>query len=67
MILVVNGTMRAVDEEASVEDLMAELGLPRKGAGIAVAVNGEVVHRSEWSRALGEQDRVEILHAVQGG
>jgi thiamine biosynthesis protein ThiS len=67
VILVVNGTMRAVDEEATVEDLIVELGLPRKGAGIAVAVNGEVVHRSKWSRALGEQDRIEILHAVQGG
>jgi sulfur carrier protein len=67
VILVVNGTMRAVEEEATVEDLIAELGLPRKGAGIAVAVNGAVVPRSDWSRSLGEQDRVEILHAVQGG
>lgn len=67
MILVVNGTMRAVEEEATVEDLIAELGLSRTAAGIAVAVNGEVVHRSEWRKALGEQDRIEILHAVQGG
>jgi sulfur carrier protein len=36
--------------------------------GIAVAVNGEVVPRSEWAgHALRDGDRVEILTAAQGG
>ncbi len=36
--------------------------------GIAVARNGEVVSRSQWSRTFLEPgDEVEILSAVQGG
>ena len=37
-------------------------------AGVAVAVDGEVVPRASWpGTALGEGARVEILTAVQGG
>ncbi len=37
-------------------------------SGIAVAVNGAVVRRSEWeSTPLADGDRVEVLTAVQGG
>ena len=67
MNLVVNGASRTVREGASVADLVAELGFAGDGSGIAVALNGEVVPRSEWITALGERDRVEILTAVQGG
>ncbi|MFC4333699.1 sulfur carrier protein ThiS [Salininema proteolyticum] len=35
--------------------------------GIAVAVNGEVVPRGEWARALDDGDKVEVLTATQGG
>ena len=36
--------------------------------GVAVAVQGEVVPRSEWShRTLSVGDRVEVVRAVQGG
>lgn len=36
--------------------------------GVAVAVDGEVVPRSEWeATALSEGQQVEVLHAVQGG
>ena len=37
-------------------------------SGIAVAVNGAVVRRSEWeSTPLTDGDQVEVLTAVQGG
>jgi sulfur carrier protein len=37
-------------------------------SGIAIAVNGEVVRRSEWeSTRLADGDQVEVLTAVQGG
>ena len=36
-------------------------------AGVAVAVNGDVVPRSGWDRDLAEGDAVDILTAVQGG
>ncbi|THV42856.1 sulfur carrier protein ThiS [Glycomyces buryatensis] len=35
--------------------------------GIAVAVNGEVVPRSEWDLPLADGDTVEVLTATQGG
>ncbi len=42
--------------------------LTRAGSGIAVAVNGEVVRRSEWeTTVLANGDQVEVLTAVQGG
>ncbi|MCC5578266.1 MULTISPECIES: sulfur carrier protein ThiS [Microtetraspora] len=37
-------------------------------SGVAVAVNDVVVSRGSWeSTALAENDRVEVLTAVQGG
>jgi sulfur carrier protein len=37
-------------------------------SGVAVAVNGEVVRRSQWeSTPLADGDEVEVLTAVQGG
>ena len=63
--VVVNGVATALGEEASVADLVARLGNDR---GIAVAVDGEVVPRAEWSsRRLAPGERVEIVTAVQGG
>lgn len=36
--------------------------------GVAVAVNDEVVPRSEWdSTGFADGDRVDVLRAVQGG
>lgn len=38
------------------------------GAGIAVALNGEVVSRSRWNDTeLADGDRVEVLGAIGGG
>ena len=52
----------------SVSDLLTRLSLDRSGGGIAVAVNGEVVSRSEWERReLRPGDEIEIVGAVQGG
>ena len=40
----------------------------RTARGVAVALDGEVVPRGEWSAtALDEGREVEVLHAVQGG
>lgn len=52
---------------SSVAGLLTELGCAGSG-GVAVAVNGEVVPRSDWSeRALRPGDRIEVVGAVQGG
>ncbi|MGH9077942.1 MAG: sulfur carrier protein ThiS [Acidimicrobiales bacterium] len=47
-------------------DLVAELG--RGPRGIAVAQNAVVVARSAWTlTVVATGDRIEVLHAVQGG
>lgn len=50
---------------ATITDAVAAVtSAPR---GIAVALNGEVVPRSEWDRPLADGDAVEVLTATQGG
>ena len=62
----VNGERRQIAGSATVADLVASLSTA--GSGIAVAVNDEVVPRGGWqAKRLRDQDRVEILTAVQGG
>jgi sulfur carrier protein len=66
--IVINGQSESVADSATVADVVASLDRGANGRGIAVAVNGEVVTRTEWkSRRLGDRDRVEILRAVGGG
>ena len=53
---------------ATVGDALAAAGVREPARGVAVAVAGEVVRRSEWgTRALAEGESVEIVQAVQGG
>jgi sulfur carrier protein len=55
-------------EGATVASLLNHLGIEGGQKGIAVAVNDEVVPRSQWSaHALADGDRVEIIRATQGG
>ena len=62
----VNDETRELADGATVADLLAELGMP--AAGIAVAVNGEVVTRAWHARTvLPDAAQVEVLTAVQGG
>jgi sulfur carrier protein len=62
----VNGGPDDLPAGTSLEVIVAGLGRGR--AGIAVALNDEVVPRSRWSSVeLFEGDRVEILTATQGG
>jgi sulfur carrier protein len=51
---------------ATVEQLLARLDVP--GRGVAVAVDAEVVPKSEWaSHVVPEGAHVEVVTAVQGG
>ena len=68
MIVTVNGGPREVEEGTSVASLVAALGAPRDGRGVAVALGGEVVPRSAWGTTeLAAGVHVEVLTAVQGG
>lgn len=52
-------------EAISIAELVA--GLTSATQGVAVALNGDVVPRSAWDRALTDGDAVDVLTAVQGG
>jgi thiamine biosynthesis protein ThiS len=62
----VNDETHALGDDATVADLVAQLGLgPRR---IAVEVNRAVVPRATYATTrLGDGDRVEIIHFVGGG
>ena len=66
--VMVNGERRELPEAATVEAAVREAGVSEPARGVAVAVDGEVVPRGEWSAVMLERgQRVEVLHAVQGG
>ncbi|MER7545940.1 sulfur carrier protein ThiS [Actinomadura sp.] len=66
MKVTVNGEPRELPEDASVADAVASVTAAR--TGVAAALNGEVVRRSAWeTTALRDDDRLEVLTAVQGG
>jgi sulfur carrier protein len=52
---------------ATLAAVLGGLGLADR-KGVAAAVNGEVVPRSDWpSRRLAENDRLIVIRATQGG
>ncbi len=66
MNVTVNGESRSLDAEASLAQLLQELGLQDKR--IAVEVNRDIVPRSEYdSFRLSENDTIEIVNAIGGG
>lgn len=67
MNVALNGESRELPAAATVMDAVVLAGADAS-RGVAVAVEGEVVPRSEWdSRELNEGDSVEVVRAVQGG
>jgi sulfur carrier protein len=67
MNILLNGENRTVETVKLVQLLEDYLnGKPAKG--IAVAVNFKIVPKQNWdSFELKENDKIEIVHAVQGG
>ena len=68
MQLTVNGEVQDVQDSLTVSDLFVTIDLDPKQKGIAVAINAEVIVQSSWKeRCLNNGDRIDIIHAVQGG
>ena len=64
----VNGEEKTVRPNLNVYDLLTVLELNPTQAGIAVAVDREVIPKAEWQATkLRENSDVEIIRAVQGG
>jgi len=63
-----NGESSQVRAGETVAAVLRDLGISDDTRGIAVAVDGEVVPRAQWdSHVVGEDARVEVLTAMQGG
>ena len=68
MRVLLNGAERELAEGATVQAAVEALELPAAGRGVAVAVDAEVVPRTQWpTHELTEGARVEVLRAIQGG
>jgi sulfur carrier protein len=66
MQLTVNGRSRRMPDGCTVAQLMETADAA--GRGSAVAVDGVVIPRGQWTaRLLAGGESVEIVHAVQGG
>jgi sulfur carrier protein len=68
MRVLLNGAHTDLADGATVQTAVEALDLPAAGRGVAVAVDAEVVPRTQWNtHKLDEGARVEILRAIQGG
>ena len=64
----VNGEAQSVPSDASVAGVLEHLDFDPGQAGVAVAVEGEVVRRQDWGDTrLSEGENVEVITAQQGG
>ena len=68
MQLTVNGDVQDVEDNLTIANLLVSMDLDPEQKGIAVAINAEVIARSAWpDMRLNDGDRMDIIHAVQGG
>jgi|HubBroStandDraft_2_1064218.scaffolds.fasta_scaffold08159_3 sulfur carrier protein len=66
MTITVNGEPHLAAGAMSLADAVALL--TTKPAGVAAALNGEVVRRPDWPQTpLADGDEIEVVTAVQGG
>ncbi|ARU46394.1 sulfur carrier protein ThiS [Corynebacterium silvaticum] len=67
MHIELNGKVQEVTAR-TVSELVKEIvARSHHDAGIAIAVQGAVIPRSQWLRPLHPGERVDILTAIQGG
>jgi sulfur carrier protein len=68
MRVLLNGAEAELADGATVRTAVDALDLPAAGRGVAVAVDAEVVPRTQWdTHELDEGARIEVLRAIQGG
>ncbi len=68
MNIQINGKDREIRNNLNITELLKELGFNPEQPGIAVAVNREVIPKTDWDKTkIHEDNEVEIIRAVQGG
>ncbi len=66
--LIVNGEEKEFERELTVMELLEAMEVKFREVGLAVAINEEIVPKSEYqTRKVKEGDRVEIVQLVGGG
>ena len=63
----VNGDVRELETRKTIAALVQEITGSPEQRGVAVARNGEIVRRDEWTQPVEDGDEIEIVRAVQGG
>ena len=68
MNIKVNGETKAVSPGLTLQQLLSDLEIDPSRPGIAVAIDQEVVPRTEWKETEIQPDNeIEIIRAAQGG
>jgi len=66
--IILNGNEKDVNDGANLLDLLSQSKISNDKQGVAVAINEDVISRKEWKQIkLKQNDRIEIIQAVQGG
>lgn len=67
MVIVMNGKEKEIPDGTTLATLLQDSQADQM-EGVAVAINSAVVPRRRWSEVvLHDGDKVEVIHAVQGG
>ena len=68
MVIELNGERAELSPGATLADAVAAAGADLGSRGVAAAIDGDVVRRSDWREtALQDGQVVEVVRAVQGG
>jgi sulfur carrier protein len=68
MVVELNGRPEELPDGATVADAVRFVSIDGDTRGVAVALDGEVVRRSDWEGTkLAERQAIEVVRAVQGG
>ena len=66
--IILNGEEKEISREMNIMELLEEVGVKYREIGLAVAVNEEIVPKSEYkNKVVKEGDKVEIVQLVGGG
>jgi sulfur carrier protein len=67
MTIWLNGEEKQLNAGGKLTETLSQMGIDDT-RGVAIAVDGEVIPKSEWETVtLADGQRVEVVRAVQGG
>ena len=68
MELFINGEKRQLVDAQTLTQVLEQTDVAIDRGGIAIAVNDRLIPESQWETVtLHSGDRIEVIHAVQGG